>query len=71
MKFEIRLDSKSLWIRISGTKSLKYGLKRFNEECVECFQSSLGTEKDIGKLEKVKEIIEKVFDFVPSYKELN
>ncbi len=57
----------SILIATKSTKSLRYGLKRFNEECVECFQSSLDTEKDFGKLEEVKEIIEKVFDFVPRY----
>jgi hypothetical protein len=59
----------SVLITSKSSKSLRYALKRFNEEFVESFQSTLDNEKKIGRIERTKEIVEKVFDFVPRYKE--
>ena len=58
----------SVLIASKSTKSLRYALKRFNEEFVESFQSSLTGDKIIINLAGTREIVEKVFDFVPIYK---
>jgi len=58
----------SVLIASKSSRSLKYGLKRFNEKFITVFQSSLDGERKIGMFEKTSEIVDKVFDFVPSYK---
>ncbi|NVM44706.1 MAG: hypothetical protein HWN79_07300 [Candidatus Lokiarchaeota archaeon] len=59
----------SVLIASKSSKSLRYGLKRFNEEFVESFQSTLDNKQDIGRFKGTSKIVEKIFDFVPSYKE--
>ncbi|NHJ22149.1 MAG: hypothetical protein EAX91_14480 [Candidatus Lokiarchaeota archaeon] len=58
----------SVLIASKSTKSLRYALKRFNEEFVENFQSTLDFDKKSGKIEGIRKIVEKVFDFIPIYK---
>jgi hypothetical protein len=58
----------SVLIASKSTKSLRYALKRFNEEFVENFQSTLDIDKKSGRIEGTRKILEKVFDFIPSYK---
>ncbi|MFX0047224.1 MAG: hypothetical protein ACFE8G_03555 [Candidatus Hermodarchaeota archaeon] len=59
----------SILIASKSSKSLRYGLRRFNEEFINGFQSILNDTRETSRFEDVSKIIEKVFDFVPSYKE--
>jgi len=58
----------SILIASKSTKSLKYGLKRFNEQFITYYQSSLKDERKLGMFEDARNIIDNVFDFVPNYK---
>ena len=60
----------SILIASKSCKSLRYGLKRFNEKFVTVFQSNLDDTRIVGGFEETREIVDKVFDFVPSYKEV-
>ena len=50
------------------SKSLRYGLRRFNEEFITNFQQNLDGERRAGEFEEVREIVDEVFDFIPHYK---
>jgi len=60
----------SILISSKSSKSLRYGLKQFNDEFIDKFQSVLYDRKETSRFEGVSEIVDKVFDFVPSYKEI-
>ena len=57
----------SVLISSKSSKSLRYGLKRFNEEFIETFRYTLENEQSNGKYEDAKDIVEKIFDFIPIY----
>jgi len=58
----------SVLIASKSSRSLRYGLKRFNDEFDAQFQRTLeGSRNEIDFNEGLK-IVERVFDFVPSYK---
>ena len=58
----------SVLIASEPSKSLRYGLKRFNEEFVTRFQSTLKDSRKISDFSEALKIVEQVFDFIPSYK---
>ena len=60
----------SILIASKSCKSLRYGLKRFNEKFIAVFGSNLDKERKVGEFEETQEIVDVVFDFVPSYKEV-
>ena len=60
----------SVLIASKSSKSLRYGLKRFNEKFIAVYHSNLDEERKVGMFEETREIVDKVFDFVPSYKEI-
>ena len=61
----------SILIASKSCKSLRYGLKRFNEKFITVFKPILDEERKFGAFEDSQEIIDKVFDFVPNYKEIS
>jgi hypothetical protein len=58
----------SILISSKSSKSLKLGLKRFNESFIFEFQTHLAGERKVGMFEETRVLVETVFDFVPSYK---
>jgi len=58
----------SVLIASKSSKSLRYGLKRFNEEFVIQFQRTLEGSRKVSDFNEALKIVEHVFDFVPSYK---
>jgi hypothetical protein len=58
----------SVLITSKFSKSLRYGLKRFDEEFVGRFQRSLENPRKVSDFVEGSKIVEDVFDFVPSYK---
>ena len=60
----------SVLIASKSSKSLRYGLKRFNEKFIAVYHSNLAEERKVGMFEETREIVDMVFDFVPSYKEI-
>lgn len=58
----------SVLIASKSSKSLRYGLKRFNEEFVRRFQKTLESSRKVSDFNEGLKVVEQVFDFVPSYK---
>ncbi|MBY9019957.1 MAG: hypothetical protein KGD67_02785 [Candidatus Lokiarchaeota archaeon] len=58
----------SVLIASKSSKSLRYGLKRFNAEFRTHFQRTFDNSREVGDTNKILKIVEQVFDFVPSYK---
>ena len=58
----------SILIASKSSKSLRYGLKRFNEKFVNVFQTQLDGERKVGMFEETRALVDNVFDYVPSYK---
>jgi len=58
----------SILIASKSSKSLRYGLKRFNEKFVSDFRTTLNGERKVGMFEETRALIDSVFDYVPSYK---
>jgi len=58
----------SILIASKSSKSLRYGLKRFNEEFVDFFHTQLEGERKLGMFEETRALVDNVFDYVPSYK---
>ena len=58
----------SVLIASKFSKSLRYGLKRFDEEFVGRFQKTLESSRKVSDFVEGSKIVEHVFDFVPSYK---
>ncbi len=58
----------SVLIASKFSRSLRYGLKRFNEEFVARFQKTLEGSRKVSDFDESLKIVERVFDFVPSYK---
>ena len=58
----------SMLVASASSKSLRYGLNKFNEQFLSKFKSDLYDLNNIKKFEKAEELIDKVFDFVPKYK---
>ena len=58
----------SVLIATKSSKSLRYGLRRFNEEFITNFRQNLDGERRAGEFEEVREIVDEVFDFIPHYK---
>ena len=58
----------SILIASKSSKSLRYGLKRFNEKFVNVFQTQLDGERKVGTFEETRALVDNVFDYVPSYK---
>jgi len=61
----------SILIASKSSKSLKDGLKRFNEKFITVFRSNLDDDRKVGRFEETREIVNKIFDFVPNYKEVS
>ncbi|MBY8981092.1 MAG: hypothetical protein KGD72_11930 [Candidatus Lokiarchaeota archaeon] len=58
----------SVLIASKSSKSLRYGLKRFSEEFDVQFKRTLEISRKVNDFNAGLNIVERVFDFVPSYK---
>ncbi|MHA1460629.1 MAG: hypothetical protein ACTSO8_04025 [Promethearchaeota archaeon] len=61
----------SILIASKSSKSLKDALKKFNENFITVFRSNLDDERKVGSFKESQEIVDKIFDFVPNYKEVS
>ena len=59
----------SVLVTSKSSKSLKYGLKRFNTEFIEKYQSQFDGLYEVSRFRGAKEIVEHIFDFVPVYED--
>ena len=59
----------SVLVASKSSKSLRYGLKKFNNKFIESFQSNFGEAYEVSRFKKAKAFIEEYFDFVPQYLE--
>jgi len=57
----------SVLVSSKSSKSLKYGLKKFNSEFIETFQSQFDGIYEVSRFKDAKKIVEHIFDFVPEY----
>ncbi|MFX1446968.1 MAG: hypothetical protein ACFFCG_02390 [Promethearchaeota archaeon] len=58
----------SVLVTSKSSKSLIYGLKKFNSEFIATFQSQFDGLYEISRFKEAKKIVEHIFDFVPEYK---
>ncbi|MFX1316371.1 MAG: hypothetical protein ACFE9T_10945 [Promethearchaeota archaeon] len=58
----------SVLIASKSSKSLRYGLKLFNDRFISDFYSGSDEFYEVSRFEDAKKIVENVFDFVPEYK---
>ena len=58
----------SVLVTSKSSKSLKYGLKKFNSEFIETFQSQFDQLYEVSRFKDAKKIADRIFDFVPEYK---
>ncbi len=58
----------SALVTSKSSKSLKYGLKKFNSEFIETFQSQFDQLYEVSRFKDAKKIADRIFDFVPEYK---
>ena len=59
----------SVLVTSKSSKSLKYGLKKFNSEFIETFQSQFDGLYEVSRFRDAKKIVEHIFDFVPVYQD--
>ncbi|MCK4384164.1 MAG: hypothetical protein KAW66_12770, partial [Candidatus Lokiarchaeota archaeon] len=57
----------SVLIASKSSKSLRYGLKKFNREFIETFQSQFDQLYEVSRFKDAKKIVDHIFDFVPEY----
>jgi hypothetical protein len=57
----------SVLVTSKSSKSLKYGLKKFNSEFIETFQSQFDGLYEVSRFRDAKKIVERIFDFIPVY----
>ena len=58
----------SVLVTSKSSKSLRYGLKKFNREFIETFQSQFDQLYEVSRFKDAKKIVDHIFDFVPEYK---
>ncbi|NHJ22148.1 MAG: hypothetical protein EAX91_14475 [Candidatus Lokiarchaeota archaeon] len=58
----------SVLVTSRASKSLIYGLKKFNSEFIKRFQSRFGNLYEVSKFKEAQELVDDIFDFVPEYK---
>lgn len=58
----------SVLVSSKSSKSLKNGLKTFNREFIETYQSQFDELYEVSRFKGAKAIVEHIFDFVPVYK---
>ncbi len=59
----------SVLVTTKSSKSLRYGLKKFNSQFIEEFKSHFGGLYEVSRFKKAKVLVEEFFDFVPDYLE--
>ncbi|NVM44707.1 MAG: hypothetical protein HWN79_07305 [Candidatus Lokiarchaeota archaeon] len=59
----------SVLVTSKSSKSLKYGLKKFNSEFIETFQSQFDGLYEVSRFRDAKKLVEHIFDFVPVYQD--
>jgi len=58
----------SVLVTSKSSKSLKYGLKKFNSEFIETFQSQFDGLYEVSRFKGAQKIVDHIFDFVPVYR---
>jgi len=58
----------SVLVTSKSSKSLRLGLKKFNREFIETFQSQFDQLYEVSRFKDAKKIVDHIFDFVPEYK---
>ena len=59
----------SVLITTKSSKSLRYGLKKFNSQFIDKFKSHFGGLYEVGRFREARALVEEYFDFVPDYLE--
>jgi hypothetical protein len=59
----------SVLVTTKSSKSLRYGLKKFNSQFIDEFKSHFGGLYEVSRFKKAKALVEEFFDFVPDYLE--
>ena len=59
----------SVLVTSKSSKSLKIGLKKFNSEFIETFQSQFDGLYEVSKFKGAQKIVDHIFDFVPVYQQ--
>jgi len=59
----------SVLVTTKSSKSLRYGLKKFNSEFIDKFKSHFGGMYEVSRFKKARTLVEEYFDFVPDYLE--
>ncbi|MFX1599899.1 MAG: hypothetical protein ACFFB6_04825 [Promethearchaeota archaeon] len=67
IQHEKRYPIASILITSRSTKSLRYGLKKFNDQFISNFYSEQDDLYEVRKFEEAKKLVEVIFDFVPKY----
>ena len=57
----------SVLVTSRSTKSLRYGLKKFNEQFISKFYSDQEDLYEVSRFEQANKLVEVIFDFVPKY----
>ena len=58
----------SVLVSTKSSKSLRYSLKKFNDQFISKFYTGSDNLHEISRFEKAKDLIESIFDFVPEYR---
>jgi len=59
----------SVLVTTKSSKSLRYGLKKFNSEFIDKFKAHFGGLHEVSRFKKARALVEEYFDFVPNYLE--
>ena len=59
----------SVLVTTKSSKSLRYGLKKFNSQFIDKFKSHLSELYEVSRFKKASALVEEIFDFVPDYLE--
>jgi len=59
----------SVLVTTKSSKSLRYGLKKFNSQFIDKFKSHFGGMYEVSRFKKARALVEEFFDFVPDYLE--
>ena len=59
----------SVLVTTKSSKSLRYGLKKFNTQFIDKFESSFGGLYEVSRFKEASALVQEIFDFIPDYLE--
>ena len=59
----------SVLVTTKSSKSLRYGLKKFNSEFINKFKSQFDGLYEVSRFKKARTLVDEFFDFIPDYSE--